>query len=154
MKNLPVQPELYTIGHSTHPLDGFLGLLARHGVEALADVRRFSGSRKHPHFNRDRLATSLPEAGVEYHWFEALGGRRGKASGSAKTLGLRTESFRNYADYMATPEFQAAVAQLVELARRRRTAFMCAEGLFWRCRRMGRCSLAGRTTARSGCGIQ
>src|SRR5437667_247422 len=83
--------------------------------KALADVRRFPGSRKHPHFSRDRLATALPEAGAEYRWFEALGGRRGKASGSAKNLGLRNESFRNYADYMATPEFQAAVAQLVEL---------------------------------------
>jgi uncharacterized protein (DUF488 family) len=135
VKNLSVQPELYTIGHSTHPLDGFLGLLARHGVEALADVRRFPGSRKHPHFNRDRLATAVPEAGVGYRWFEAPGGRRGKASGSAKNLGLRNEGFRHYADYMATPEFQAAVAQLVEPARQKRTAFMGSEGLCWRCHR-------------------
>jgi uncharacterized protein (DUF488 family) len=128
-------PELFTIGHSTHPLDVFLDLLARHSIEALADVRRFPGSRKHPHFNRDQLASALSDAGVEYRWFEALGGRRGKAGGSTKNLGLRNESFRNYADYMATPEFQAAVGQLLDLARQKRTAYMCSEGLFWRCHR-------------------
>src|SRR4051794_18060576 len=97
-----VRPDLLTIGHSTHPLDGFLGLLARHGIQTLADVRRFPGSRKYPHFNRDRLAAVLPEAGVEYQWFEALGGRRKQPGGSPRNAGLRNESFRNYADYMAT----------------------------------------------------
>src|SRR3954464_15982305 len=82
---------LFTIGHSTHPLDGFLKLLARHGIEALADIRRFPGSRKHPHFNRAGLASSLPEAGVQYRWFEALGGRRKGAGGSTENLGLRNE---------------------------------------------------------------
>ena len=128
-------PELFTIGHSTHPLDGFQALLARYGIQALADVRRFPGSRKYPHFHRDRLATALPEAGVEYQWFEALGGRRKRPGGTTKNLGLRNESFRNYADYMATPEFRAAVGQLLDLARQKRTAFMCSEGLFWRCHR-------------------
>src|SRR5215213_7897648 len=71
---MPLQ--LFTVGHSTHPIDDFLRLFARHGIEALADVRRFPGSRKHPHFHRDRLATALPAAGVEYRWFESLGGRR------------------------------------------------------------------------------
>ena len=126
---------LFTIGHSTHPLDGFLRLLARHGIEALADIRRFPGSRKYPHFNRDGLASALPEAGVEYRWFEALGGRRKGSGGSPRNLGLRNESFRNYADYMTTAEFHEAVGQLLDLARRKRTAFMCSEGLFWRCHR-------------------
>src|SRR3954469_14546510 len=81
-------------------LGGFLKLLARHGIEALADIRRFPGSRKHPHFNRDGLASSLPGAGVQYRWFEALGGRRKGAGGSTENLGLRNESFRHYADYM------------------------------------------------------
>ena len=128
--------DLFTVGHSTHPLAGLLDLLGRHGIAALADVRRFPGSRKHPHFHRDSLAVSLPAAGVEYRWFEALGGRRQKSSsGGSRNLGLRNESFRNYADYMATPEFREAIGQLLALARQKRTAVMCAEGLFWRCHR-------------------
>jgi uncharacterized protein (DUF488 family) len=130
-----VRPDLFTVGHSTHPPDAFLELLAGHGIEALADVRRFPGSRKHPHFNRDCLAAALPAAGVEYRWFEALGGRRKKGGGPPRNLGLRNESFRNYADYMATPEFQEAAGRLLDLARHKRTAFMCSEGLFWRCHR-------------------
>lgn len=130
-----MQQQLYTIGHSTHALDEFLGLLARHGIEALVDIRRYPGSRKHPHFNRDNLAAALPRAGVEYHWFEALGGRRKGSGGSTRNLGLRNENFRAYADYMATPEFHQAVGQLLELAGRKQTAYMCSEGLFWRCHR-------------------
>lgn len=126
---------LFTIGHSTHPVDEFLKLLARHGVEALADVRRFPGSRKHPQFGRDALASTLPPSGVEYRWFEALGGRRGRSAVESANLGLRNESFRHYADYMATPEFHEALGELLELARRKRTAFMCSEGLYWRCHR-------------------
>src|SRR4051794_6961787 len=121
-----MQPTLFTIGHSTHSLDEFLGLLARHGIGALADIRRFPGSRKYPHFNRDHLATVVPQAGVDYRWREALGGRRKGASGSPRNLGLRNESFRHYADYMATPEFHKAVGELLELARAKRTAFMCS----------------------------
>ena len=117
-----MQPHLYTIGHLTHSLDGFLGLLTRHGIEALADIRRYPGSSKYPHFNRDNLASALPRAGVEYHWFEALGGRRQRSGGSPRNLGLRNESFRAYADYMATPEFHEAVGRLRGLAGRKRTA--------------------------------
>ena len=126
---------LFTIGHSTHPLDEFLGLLARHGIEALADIRRFPGSRKYPHFNREHLASALPQAGVEYRWLEPLGGRRKGIGDSPRNLGLRNESFRHYADYMATQEFHEAVGGLLELARARRTAYMCSEGLYWRCHR-------------------
>lgn len=134
-KGPPPRPELYTIGHSTHSLDGFLGLLARFRIEALADIRRYPGSRKYPHFGRDCLASALPESGVEYRWFEALGGRRKQSGDSSRNLGLRNESFRSYADYMATEEFREGIAQLLELPRRKRTAFMCSEGLFWRCHR-------------------
>jgi uncharacterized protein (DUF488 family) len=130
-----MQRHLYTIGHSTHSLDGFLALLARHGIEALADIRRYPGSRKYPHFNRDNLASALPRSGVEYRWFEALGGRRQGSSVSTRNLGLRNESFRAYADYMASPEFHEAVGRLLGLAGRKRTAYMCSEGLFWRCHR-------------------
>ena len=135
-RNQSVTPALFTIGHSTHPLDRFLELLAEHRIELVADIRRFPGSRKYPHFNRESLANSLPEAGVEYHWIELLGGRRKKGGGEpSKNLALRNESFRNYADYMATEEFREGVTQLLNDAQQRRTAFMCSEGLFWRCHR-------------------
>ncbi len=127
--------ELFTIGHSTHSLDAFLALLTRHCVEAVADIRRSPGSRKHPHFNREPLAAALAAAGIEYHWFEALGGRRKSSGAPSANLGLRNESFRHYADYMSTPAFRDAIEQLLELARHKRTAYLCAEGLFWRCHR-------------------
>jgi uncharacterized protein (DUF488 family) len=128
-------PKLFTIGHSTHPLDRFLALLAQHGIEVLADIRRFPGSRKFPHFNQDNLASALPEVGIEYRWFEALGGRRKKTNGSSNNLGLRNESFRNYADYMLTEEFREGVKQLLAVATGKPTAFMCSESVFWRCHR-------------------
>lgn len=128
--------ELFTIGHSAHSLEQFLALLSRHEIKLLADVRRFPGSRKHPHFNRDALAVSLPQAGVDYRWIEALGGRRKTTDDAAsENLGLRNESFRHYADYMATDAFQKGVKLLLEEAERTRTAYMCSEGLYWRCHR-------------------
>jgi uncharacterized protein (DUF488 family) len=129
--------QILTIGHSTHPNDRFLALLAQHGIEALVDIRRFPSSRKFPHFNRNNLASALQEAGVDYHWLEALGGRRHKKKDDALSpnLGLQNESFRNYADYMPTAQFRQGVANLLEVASRKRTAIMCAEGLFWRCHR-------------------
>ena len=131
-----MQLELFTIGHSTHALDTFLGLLAKHEIGALADVRRFPGSKKYPHFNSDPLAGALQQAGVQYHWLESLGGRRGKQQTATQdNLGLRNESFRNYADYMCTSEFRSGIAELLDLAAGSRTAFMCSESLFWRCHR-------------------
>ena len=128
-------PAVLTIGHSNHPLDHFLALLARHGVEALVDIRRFPGSKKHPHFSRDNLAVALPKAGVEYHWLEALGGRRPKQREESPNLGLENQGFRNYADYMLTEQFREGADKLLVIARRKRTAIMCAEGLFWQCHR-------------------
>jgi uncharacterized protein (DUF488 family) len=128
-------PAVLTIGHSNHPLDRFLTLLARHEVEALVDIRRFPGSRKHPHFHRDNLAAALPKSGVEYDWLEALEGRRHKQWDDSPNLGLENRGFRNYADHMLTDEFREGVKKLLEVARRKRTAIMCAEGLFWQCHR-------------------
>jgi uncharacterized protein (DUF488 family) len=129
-------PQLFSIGHSTHPLDRFLALLAEHGIEVLADIRRFPGSRKFPHFNSDNLAATLPKAGIEYHWFEALGGRRSKTKNdTSKNLGLRNESFRNYADYMFTDEYREGVKQLLAIASTKPSALMCSESVFWRCHR-------------------
>jgi uncharacterized protein (DUF488 family) len=128
-------PAVLTVGHSNQPLDRFLALLARHEVEALLDIRRFPGSRKHPHFSRDNLAAALPESGVEYHWLEALGGRRHKQREESPNRGLENQGFRNYADYMLTDEFREGVEELLGVARRKRAAILCAEGLFWQCHR-------------------
>lgn len=128
-------PSILTIGHSNHPLDRFLALLVQHEVEALVDIRRFPGSRKHPHFHRDNLAAVLPKTGLEYRWFEDLGGRRRKQRDDSPNLGLENKSFRNYADYMLTNEFRDGVKKLLEIAQEKRTAILCAEGLFWQCHR-------------------
>jgi uncharacterized protein (DUF488 family) len=128
-------PAVLTIGHSNHSLEQFLTLLAQHGVEALMEIRRFPGSRKYPHFHRDNLAGVLPKSGVEYQWLEALGGRRPKQLDESPNRGLENQGFRNYADYMFTDEFREGVETLLEAAQRKRTAVMCAEGLFWQCHR-------------------
>lgn len=128
--------DLYTIGHSTHPIEEFLERLDQHRIGAIADVRRFPGSRKHPQFNQAEFEAALAAAGVEYHWLPALGGRRGKAvAPSDRNRGWRNDSFRNYADYMETPEFRAGIVELLAIAEQHRTATMCSEGLFWRCHR-------------------
>jgi len=129
--------ELYSIGHWNYSLERLLGLLAQHQIKSLVDIRRFPSSRKFPHLSQQSLATALPEAGLEYHWLEALGGRRRSEKGGPASLnvGLRNESFRNYADYMRTEEFHQGVKKLLEIAAHKRTAIMCAEAVFWRCHR-------------------
>jgi uncharacterized protein (DUF488 family) len=125
-----------TVGHSNQPLERFLSLLAQHRVEALADIRRFPSSKKFPHFKQSSLAAALQKAGIEYHWFQELGGRRRKEKGdSSPNLGLYNAGFRSYADYMLTKEFQKGIDNLLEMAGHKRTAIMCAEALFWRCHR-------------------
>ena len=127
------RPTLYTIGHSTLPLDEFLARLRRHRIEAIADVRRYPGSRRHPHFAADALAASLPAAGIAYRPMKALGGRRA-AKKDSKNVAWRNDAFRGYADYMETDEYAAARAELLA-GLDRRTAIMCAETLWWRCHR-------------------
>jgi uncharacterized protein (DUF488 family) len=144
-------PTIFTIGHSNHPIERFLELLRQHAVEELADIRRFPGSRKHPHFNREELQEALNDQGVAYRWIESLGGRRAPASGSpAKNAVWRNASFRNYADYMETEEFQTAVAALAEAVSVQRTAIMCAEGLWWQCHRR----LASDHLTSNGVGVE
>jgi uncharacterized protein (DUF488 family) len=137
MDAMPDELQIFTIGHSSHPMDRFLDLLQQHGIEALVDIRRFPGSRQHPHFSRENLAVSLADEDIEYHWLEALGGRRHrkKTDPPSPNSGLRDQSFRSYADYMATDGFQQGVAKLLAIAGNRRTAIMCAEGLYWQCHR-------------------
>ncbi|NLX99684.1 MAG: DUF488 domain-containing protein [Rhodopirellula sp.] len=137
MDAMPDELQIFTIGHSSHRMGTFVWLLRKHGIEALVDIRRFPGSRKHPHFCRESLSASLQEEDIEYHWLEALGGRRNrkKTDPPSPNPGLRDQSFRNYADYMATDGFQQGVAKLLAIVRNRRTAIMCAEGLYWQCHR-------------------
>lgn len=125
---------IWTVGHSTLPIEDFVSLLTPHGIAVLADVRRFPMSRRHPQYNRDALDRALAQAGVRYAPFPELGGRRDPRPDSHNTA-WRNASFRGYADYMETPTFQAAVAQLVTTARDEPTAIMCAEALWWRCHR-------------------
>ena len=123
---------IYTIGHSTRSLDELVSLLRHEGITRLADIRRFPGSRRYPWFSREALEQSLPAAGLIYEHFEDLGGRR-KPRPDSRNVALTSDQFRGYADYMATPEFHAAVDRLV--AYEGRTAFMCAEAVPWRCHR-------------------
>ena len=124
----------FTIGHSSHALGAFVGLLERHGVRALADVRRFPGSRRHPQFGRDVLAVALAARGIRYGHIGALGGRRAVAAGSPNG-GWEVAAFQGYADHMATAEFAAGLARLEALAAATPTAVMCAEALWWQCHR-------------------
>jgi uncharacterized protein (DUF488 family) len=125
---------LYTIGHSTRSLQQFFDLLTSHGITAVVDVRRYAGSRRYPHFAKDALAASLPAIAVDYHHDSALGGRREPRADSVNTA-WRNAQFRGYADYMQTPEFDAALARLIKLGSDRTTAIMCAEAVPWRCHR-------------------
>jgi uncharacterized protein (DUF488 family) len=126
---------IFTIGHSTHGPEEFLKLLRGHRIEAVADVRRYPSSRRLPHFNAGSLAEALPREGIDYvELGEALGGRRKPRPDTANT-GWRVAGLRGYADHMESSEFGTALAALEDLARERRTAFMCAEGPWWRCHR-------------------
>lgn len=125
---------IWTIGHSTRTHEDFLGLLAAHGIEAIADVRRFPGSRRYPWFASEALAGSLPAAAIEYGWVPQLGGRRRVQPGSTNT-GWRNASFQGYADHLGSDEFAEGLDIALGLAARRRTALMCAEAVWWRCHR-------------------
>lgn len=127
---------LYTIGHSTRTLDDLIQTLQAHSIETLVDIRSFPMSRRLPHFNRDNLEKALPAAGIRYVWMKDLGGRRKKSLDASPNTALRSLSFRYYADYMLSPEFERAVAELISLAGESRTAYMCAERLYFRCHRM------------------
>ena len=132
MADLPHR--IWTIGHSTHAIDSFLGLLRAHHVEAIADVRLMPGSRRYPHFNREALATSLEKVGVVYAHFPELGGRRKPKPDSTNTA-WRNEAFRGYADHMESDEFQRGITKLSALAIQKRVAVMCAEAVWWQCHR-------------------
>lgn len=127
--------EIWTIGHSTRELPVFLALLAENSVELLADVRRFPGSRRHPQYGEQALCDALKERGIAYEHIGALGGRRSQRLPGSPNTGWRVKAFNAYADYMAMPEFQEALASLIAHAESRRTAIMCSEAVPWRCHR-------------------
>jgi uncharacterized protein (DUF488 family) len=127
---------LFTIGHSTRDLEDFFRLLKAHSIESLVDVRAFPMSRRYPHFNREALEATLATENIRYLWVKELGGRRRRAPQPSLNMGLRSLSFRNYADHMLTAEFEQGIAVLLAAAERSRTAYMCAERLYFRCHRM------------------
>jgi uncharacterized protein (DUF488 family) len=123
-----------TVGHSNRPIDEFLALLEAHGVTLVADVRKLPGSRANPQFNADALAESLRSRGIGYVHLPGLGGLR-RPRPDSPNGGWQNASFRAFADYMQTAEFEAALGQLLELARGERPAIMCSEAVPWRCHR-------------------
>jgi uncharacterized protein (DUF488 family) len=135
-----------TVGHSNRPLDDFIALLKAHGVERLVDIRTVPRSRHNPQFNRDALPESLEQAGIGYLHMGSLGGLRHPRPDSANSA-WRNDSFRGYADYMQSPEFEKALDELIEVASRARVAIMCAEAVPWRCHRS---LVADALTARGG----
>jgi uncharacterized protein (DUF488 family) len=126
--------EIWTIGHSTRSIDEFVGLLRENSINALVDVRRFAGSRRHPQFSQVQFSSSLAEAGIKYFHLPELGGRRAPLPDSPNTA-WRNAAFRGYADYMMTDEFRGGMERLQEIAGKSRTAIMCAEALWWQCHR-------------------
>jgi uncharacterized protein (DUF488 family) len=127
---------LYTIGHSTRTLEELIEALQAHSIEILVDIRSFPMSRRLPHFNRESLEKSLPQVGVKYLCMRELGGRRKKLRDDSPNIGLRSPSFRNYADYMLTEDFRHGITELLNQAERSRVAYMCAERVYFRCHRM------------------
>jgi len=150
---------IYTIGHSTRTLEELLAALRGHGVTTLVDVRAFPMSRRLPHFNRESLERELPQHGISYVWMKELGGRRKKVLTESPNKALRDQSFRNYADYMMTGEFERGIGRLLEVVERTAgpstrspeatslrmtpaesgaggTAIMCAERVYFQCHRM------------------
>src|SRR5665213_2255946 len=123
-----------TIGHSTHTLGEFIGLLQAHAVTRVVDVRTIPRSWHNPQFNKDSLPHSLKKAGLSYVHMPGLGGLR-HAKADSINMGWRNASFRGYADYMQTPEFAQALEELIELAKQQQIAIMCAEAVPWRCHR-------------------
>jgi len=140
---------MFTIGHSTLPIEVFLKILRENGVQMIADIRTVPKSRHNPQFAQENLAPALEASGIGYHWFRELGGLRHARKDSINT-GWRNASFRGYADYMQTKEFAAALGSLLAGVPHEHTALMCAEAVPWRCHR----SLVGDALAVRGIEVE
>ena len=133
----PVAGEVWTIGHWTHPEQAFLQLVTAQHLDFVADVRSQPGSRRSPQFDSENMPRWLAPAGIEYVHLPALGGRRGRQDvDPVVNAGWRERSFKNYADYTLTPDYQRGIEQLTELASGHRLAIMCGEPVPWRCHRL------------------
>ena len=126
---------IWTIGHSTRAIDDFISLLKENEINLLVDVRAWPGSKRYPQFNKDALAESLNAHGIRYEHFPELGGKR-KSKPDSRNTAWRNASFRGYADYMETKQFQKGIERLLDVAAEAGpTAIMCAEAVWWRCHR-------------------
>jgi len=139
------RPCIFTVGHSTRPIDEFVGLLRALGVKEIVDIRSIPRSHHNPQFNADVLEHSLQENHMGYKHIKELGGLR-HARKDSLNLGWRNASFRGFADYMAAPEFSEGLETLIEVANAKETAIMCAEAVPWRCHR----SLIGDALTKKG----
>jgi len=124
----------WTIGHSTRSWDEFLQLLSAQGISAIADVRRYPGSRRHPWFASEQMAAALPALGLTYRWIPELGGRR-KVQPDSPNGAWNNAAFQGYADHMSSVEFAGGLEEVLAMAGEHRTALMCAEAPWWRCHR-------------------
>jgi uncharacterized protein (DUF488 family) len=125
---------IWTIGHSTHPLEEFIRMLNAFEIATLVDIRAFPGSRRYPHFKKESLELFLPQHNIRYIHMVELGGRKKPVKDSHNTK-WRNEAFRGYADYMETPVFISAVQRLEEIATKTKTVYMCSEAVWWSCHR-------------------
>lgn len=134
---MPDKPAIYTIGHSTHPLEEFVDILKSHDVDYLVDVRTIPRSRTNPQFNKDALPKPLQVHGIAYQHIAELGGLRSKRkeSGESPNSFWQNKSFRNYADYAMTGTFRKGLEELKGIAAHHKCAMMCAEAVWWRCHR-------------------
>jgi uncharacterized protein (DUF488 family) len=126
---------IFTIGHSTHPIERFLELLGEHRIVIIADVRSFPSSKRWPQFNQAEFSASLERVGIEYRWMQQLGGRRHSKRKDSPHTAWELPAFRSYADYTDSADFAASLTELTDAATSGRTAYMCSEGLWWRCHR-------------------
>ena len=127
--------DVYTMGFSNRTWDETLEILLVHHIRRLADIRTLPGSKHTPQFNLEHLQAALPKAGIEYIHLKSLGGLRKPRKDSAVNAAWRNDTFRGYADYMQTPEFEAALAELIRLLKEKTTVYCCTEAVFWRCHR-------------------
>jgi uncharacterized protein (DUF488 family) len=134
---MPDKPTIYTIGHSTHPLEEFIGILQNHGIEFLVDVRIIPRSRTNPQFNKDSVPVPLKAAGIDYRHIAELGGLRSRQKSviDSPNAFWENKSFRNYADYAMTETFRKGLEELKNIAAESTCAIMCAEAVWWRCHR-------------------
>jgi len=127
--------DAYSMGFSNRTWEETIAILSGYEIRRLADIRTLPGSRHTPQFNLEHLQAALPKAGIEYIHLKSLGGLRKPRKDSAVNAAWRNDTFRGYADYMQTPEFEAALAELIRLLKEKTTVYCCTEAVFWRCHR-------------------